>query len=291
MLTGEYAILDGAIGLGLPTTYGQHLSIEENSSGILHWTSLDHSSNSWFEASYSLNPFSLIEASSSEISDRLIQILTEVKRLNPAFLSETKGYNVEAKLTFQKDWGLGSSSTLVNNIANWSGVNPYTLLKATFGGSGYDIACASNNLPIMYKTSESLPIVKEVGFKPTFADQLYFIYLNEKRNSRDAIKHYSNLKLDKQELTNNISEITQKIVISETLKEFEELLILHEKLISRAIGIAPIQERLFSDFIGVVKSLGAWGGDFVLAIGNEETPNYFKEKGYQTIIPYTKMIL
>ncbi len=194
LLTGEYAILDGAIGLGLPTKYGQHLGISENNSGILHWKSLDHNSNSWFEARFNLSPFAVIETTSPEISDRLIQILSEVQLLKPTFLKR-KGYDVEAKLTFPKNWGLGSSSTLVNNIANWGGVDPYALLKTTFNGSGYDIACARHNLPLLYSHNKSLPTVKEVRFKPAFANQLYFIYLNEKQNSRDAIKHYSDLKV------------------------------------------------------------------------------------------------
>ncbi len=57
--------------------------------------------------------------------------------------------------------------------------------------------------------------------------------------------------------------------------EFEELLILHEKLISKAIGISPIQERLFSDYKGVIKSLGAWGGDFVLGYWKRENSALF----------------
>jgi hypothetical protein len=48
---------------------------------------------------------------------------------------------------------------------------------------------------------------------------------------------------------------------------------------------------LFSDFDGAVKSLGAWGGDFVLAISNEDPTTYFKSKGYETIIAYKDMIL
>lgn len=292
LLSGEYAILDGAIGLGLPTKYGQHLSVSENESGILHWTSLDHEDNVWFKANYSLSPLNVIETNNVEISNRLVQILSETKHLNPAFLSEEKGFRVKAKLTFPRDWGLGSSSTLLNNIASWGDVSPYSLLNATFGGSGYDIACANHKLPVVYKVGKSLPIiVKEVVFKPSFTDKLYFVYLNRKQNSRDAIKTYSSLDFDKEELIHKISEITEKLVTSNTLKELERLLLAHELLISKTIGIAPIKERLFPDFKGTIKSLGAWGGDFILATGNEKTPYYFKEKGFDTVVPYSEMIL
>ncbi|WP_281541338.1 GYDIA family GHMP kinase [Maribacter aestuarii] len=291
LLSGEYAILDGALGLGLPTKFGQQLKVEKSDSRALHWVSLDHESKVWFEARYSLSPFKVTETSDPEISNRLIQILAETKRLNPAFLTTNQGYQVAAQLTFPRDWGLGSSSTLLNNIANWGKVNAYRLLSATFGGSGYDIACAQHKLPVLYQISKSLPLVQEVNFKPSFSNELYFVHLNRKQNSRDAIQHYSNLKIDKEELINKISNVTEKLVACSSLNEFEKLLKLHEKLISKAIGLIPIQERLFPDYKGVVKSLGAWGGDFIMVTGDDETPSYFKEKGFSTVIPYAEMIL
>lgn len=291
LLSGEYAILDGAVGLGLPTKFGQNLEVQEGNMGILHWISLDHEYNLWFEARCTLNPFKVIETNDINISKRLVQILAEAKRLNPAFLLDKGGYRIQAQLKFPRDWGLGSSSTLLNNIAQWGKVDAYKLLLATFGGSGYDIACAQYNLPILYQLSKSIPIVKEVNFKPPFANELYFVHLNRKQNSRDAIHHYSNIDFDKGEFTSEISSITEKLLSSASLSEFEELLEHHEKLISEAIGQSPIQERLFPNYNGVIKSLGAWGGDFILATGDKESPNYFKEKGFSMVIPYTEMIL
>jgi hypothetical protein len=52
-----------------------------------------------------------------------------------------------------------------------------------------------------------------------------------------------------------------------------------------------VKEALFPDFKGVLKSLGAWGGDFILAISKENPKDYFASKGYETIIPYSEMIL
>lgn len=45
-----------------------------------------------------------------------------------------------------------------------------------------------------------------------------------------------------------------------------------------------IQEALFEDFKGVIKSLGAWGGDFVLAPSKEDPTNYFNERGYPIVL-------
>jgi len=52
-----------------------------------------------------------------------------------------------------------------------------------------------------------------------------------------------------------------------------------------------VKERLFPDYFGTLKSLGAWGGDFILATGTKETPRYFKNKGFETILTYSEMIL
>ena len=46
-----------------------------------------------------------------------------------------------------------------------------------------------------------------------------------------------------------------------------------------------------SDFDGEIKSLGAWGGDFILATSDENPSTYFKAKGFETILPYSEMIL
>ena len=52
-----------------------------------------------------------------------------------------------------------------------------------------------------------------------------------------------------------------------------------------------IKNVLFPDFNGTIKSLGAWGGDFAMVIASENPTEYFIKKGYNTIIPYDKMIL
>ena len=64
----------------------------------------------------------------------------------------------------------------------------------------------------------------------------------------------------------------------------------HESLLALLLNKTTVQKLYFKDFKGVVKSLGAWGGDFVLASGNDTSVEYFKDKGFQTIIPFEKMI-
>ena len=65
----------------------------------------------------------------------------------------------------------------------------------------------------------------------------------------------------------------------------------HEAIIGGIIKQEPVQKQLFPDYFGDVKSLGAWGGDFVLATGTEDTPSYFKKKGFETVLSYKEMVL
>ncbi|WP_273568147.1 GYDIA family GHMP kinase [Maribacter halichondriae] len=291
LVSGEYAILDGAQGWAVPTKFGQYLRVTKKTSQNLFWKSLDHKGKIWFEGIYKTEPLEEVESSHPDTSKMLLKILSEAQRLNTDFLHSTQGYEIETELTFPKDWGLGSSSTLINTIAEWADVNAFELLAATFGGSGYDIACAQHDHAILYKLKNKRPAVEEIVFNPHFKDRLYFIYLNKKQNSREGIAAYRQRKIDKNALIEQITEITQEMVSSTALDDFNRLLALHEKTLSEVLGIPTVQERLFSDYFGKVKSLGAWGGDFVLATGNENTTDYFMKKGYETIIPYSEMVL
>lgn len=291
LITGEYAVLDGAKAWAIPTKYGQSLTVLKSESKKIEWTSLDEKDKVWFEAIYDFETMTEISSSSSEISKTLLEILSEAQKLNPRFLMNGLGYTIESKLTFQRDWGLGSSSTLVNNIAQWANINPYHLLVSTFGGSGYDIACAQHNAPILYQLAKGSPKVEEVNFNPDFKDQLFFIYLNKKQNSRDAIQKYYGEIIDRKKLSKTISQITSRMITTTSIDDFESLMTRHEYLISDALKTPTIKTKLFSDYPRAIKSLGAWGGDFILAAGDEGSMAYFKQKGYSTIIPYSEMIL
>jgi len=291
LLSGEYAVLDGALSWAVPTKFGQYLEVTAINNNQISWKSIDEKSALWFEATYHLNTLEVIQTTDQETSKTLQNILQQSQKLNPDFLSNSKGAQVKTTLTFPKNWGLGSSSTLINNIAEWASVNPFKLLESTFGGSGYDIACASNNTPILFQIQDNTAEVTAVPNEIPFADHLYFVYLNQKKNSRDAISAYRKADFDKSELVSNITEITRNFVKATTLSEFETLIIKHESSISKALDIPTVKADLFSDFTGEVKSLGGWGGDFVLATGNAETPDYFKSRGYETIIPFRSMIL
>jgi len=296
LLTGEYVVLDGARALAIPTKYGQSLTVEPNTSNSIVWKSFNELENLWFEDEFYIestsNRLKLKAVNYTEVSKRLIQILKSIHELNPEFLSSNQGYTITTHQDFNRLWGLGTSSTLINNLANWAQVDAYKLLEKTFSGSGYDIACAQNNTPITYQLNyRQKPTVEPIAFNPSFKSNLYFVYLNQKQNSRDGISAYKkNAKIDA-DIIDKINEITDAIISCKSLSEFEKLIQLHEEIISTLIKQDTIKSRLFKDFEGSIKSLGAWGGDFVLVTSETDPTSYFSSKGFDVIMPYSEMTL
>jgi mevalonate kinase len=293
LITGEYVVLDGARALALPTKFGQNLIIEESDNNLIHWKSLDYDGSIWFEETI---PFSsIIEKKQNDnlhnIKNTLIEILHEAYKLNSNFITESKGYQIITELTFPKFWGLGTSSTLINNIAQWLEIDAYQLLKNSFGGSGYDLACAQNNTAIIYQLIEDKPVIETIVFHPEFTNKIYFVYLNKKQSSKEAIASYIEKQGSIEKTISIINDITKKVSNATEAKEFAIALQKHEIEMSNVLELSTVQESLFEDFDGVIKSLGAWGGDFVLAISKENPSDYFKERGYTIIVPYSEMIL
>lgn len=293
LITGEYVVLDGARALALPTKFGQNLIIEESENDLIHWKSHDQDGSIWFEETISFS--SIIEKEKfteiHNIKNTIIEILHEAYKLNSDFLTRSKGYIITTELTFPKFWGLGTSSTLINNIAQWLEINAYELLKKSFGGSGYDLACAQNNSAIIYQLIEDKPVIETIVFHPDFSSKIYFVYLNKKQSSKEAITSYLDKQGSIEKTITKINSITKTVVNSTRANEFALALQKHEIEMSNVLELQTVQETLFNDFQGVVKSLGAWGGDFVLAISKENPTEYFKERGYGTVIPYSEMIL
>lgn len=294
LLTGEYVVLDGAKSLAIPTKFGQALVVKHVVSTDrrkLVWESYDERKNCWYTSSFFLDELTLNTPHTDEVSQILTTILSEAKRLNPSFLTGIHDFHVKTMLTFPRNWGLGSSSTLIHNIALWANIDPYALLWNAFSGSGYDIACAKHHTPIVYELINNKPKVTEISFAPSFMDQLYFIHLNQKQNSRAAITKYRQKRGHFINEIKIVNAITSEMISCKSLHDFNLLLSEHEEIIATIIEETPVKKRLFSDYFGEIKSLGAWGGDFILATGNADTPNYFSKKGYTTIIPFKEMIL
>ncbi len=294
LLTGEYVVLDGARALALPTTYGQSLIVQPKNSNTINWKSYNELNDVWYKDEFLLEDNEILKQgqNGNAVSNRLIEILIAAKTLNPHFLNEKEGFDIATHQDFNRLWGLGTSSTLINNIADWAKVDAYKLLNKTFGGSGYDIACAKHNTAITFRLKNNRePLVNSVKFNPSFKNQLYFVYLNQKQNSRDGIASYKKLSKLNNSIIEEINNITDAIIKTETLSGFNALIDSHEAIISKLIQQDTVKSKFFKDFKGSVKSLGAWGGDFVLVTSEAEPSSYFKSKGFDTVIPYSNMVL
>ena len=288
LITAEYAVLDGAKALALPTKLGQSLEVKPIESPEIRWKSFDHNGKLWFETTLQLPSF---EANvTNETAKRLSECFLAIAKLQPGCFVAHNGFEMHSRLEFPQNWGLGSSSTLINNLAQWAKVDAYKLLAATFGGSGYDIACAQHPYPITFqKNLNSSPKVEKAVFNPSFKDQLFFVHQNQKQNSRDAIAHYNTLKTTQSLDFSELNALTDALLVATTLEEFEVLMSKHETIVGNLIQQPPLKTTNFADYPGAIKSLGAWGGDFFLATRTKT--QYFKDKGYNTIVPFGEMAL
>ncbi|EKT4510668.1 GHMP kinase [Flavobacterium psychrophilum] len=292
LITGEYVVLDGAVALALPTKMGQNLIIENGFDKKIVWKSYDFDGSIWFDDTILFSDIRSKKHFENNITKTtLVEILYESFLLNSDFINHSDGYIVSTNLTFPKFWGLGTSSTLINNIASWLQIDAFVLLKNAFGGSGYDIACAQNDLAILYRLEKEKPIIKTINFNPTFKENIYFVYLNKKQNSKNAIANYRKKQGDFANSIAIINEITKAIINTTELEEFAKQIEKQEVLMSKILEMQTIKEVLFPDFDGAITSLGAWGGDFVMAISKNNPIDYFSTKGYDVVLLYDEMIL
>lgn len=275
LLSGEYLVLDGAKALAVPTQKGQHLRVGVNpgSPRKLFWKSYNADGSLWFEATFDKN-LHLLYSSNAEVAERLQNLLLLCVQQNPEFYSDAAYYEAETQLEFDRNWGFGSSSTLIHLLAQWAGVSPYQLAWNSFGGSAYDIACADAKGAILYQLLKGEPHVKAVDFSPPFLADLYLIYLGKKQNSAKEIGRYKDLNFNKADLVNQISTISERMLSAKTMHEFERCVVEHEELMSAVLGVPTLKEQLFANHKGFIKSLGAWGGDFVLS-------NLAPKEGYE----------
>lgn len=292
LLTSEYLVLDGAIALAVPTKFGQNLEVENGNNQQISWKSFDTDTSIWLDEIISFDEITSKKLEQNNpIKTTLIEILHEGFLMNPDFISKSNGYHVTTNLTFPRNWGLGTSSTVINNIAQWLQIDAFRLLKNSFGGSGYDIACAQNDVAILYQLKKGNPMVQPIDFNPSFKENIYFVYLNQKQNSKSAIENYRKHKFNLSDSISKINMLTNEILEAKTITSFISTLEKHEAILSAILETKTIKQQLFPDFDGAIKSLGAWGGDFVMVVSPKNPSDYFKSKGFETILSFNDMIL
>lgn len=294
LLTGEYFVLDGAKALSIPTRFGQHLRVKELSgaSNTLYWIALNNVKQPWLSLAFDKTDLSCINATSPEAAT-LTKILTQARLLNPGFLMDDQDTAVETYLEFPNNWGLGSSSTLVYCISQWAGVDAYTLLQRTMGGSGYDIVNAGSDTPIVYHLEDGGPHWEQVAFAPPFAENLFFAYTGQKQLSTTGIKYYRENAVRIKDCIGWLNRLTESMLQCQSLRKMEQIMQEHEDIIAEELKLPKAKDTLLPDYWGAVKSLGAWGGDFVMLTNDrseEELLKYLHGKDIHVVHRFDKMI-
>lgn len=289
MLTSEYFAMDGALVLAVPTKLGQEFSFEDihDEKSLIFWEAY-HQNKLWLKAVIDYQNWQILETNIPASAEFILKTLKNVQSLSAITFKNNFTYHLKTNLQFPADYGLGSSSTLMTNLAEWAEIDPFYLNKISLGGSGYDIAVAKEKSAVLY---QSVPEIKyeKINFNPSFKDELIFIHLNKKQDSREGINFYKS-KTRSQKKVDEFSDITRNILLCNELEKFSELMLIHEQKISDFLEIPTVKAKFFPDCPVFVKSLGAWGGDFVMSSKFDGFKDYFWGKGFHTIFEWSEII-
>ncbi|PKQ62755.1 hypothetical protein BZG02_11150 [Labilibaculum filiforme] len=292
LLTGEYLVLHGALALAIPLKYGQVLEVFESEETDLEWLAYEKG-KLWLQFTISNQEIEAQTEEGETEKDFVCFLLKMAKLLNPDFLNQTN-LKVRTEFDFDRNWGLGSSSTLINNVAKWANVNPYELHALVSNGSGFDIACANYCKPILFRRDGAHPLIYPVDFPEKFSRQLFFVYLGRKQKSADSVHAFLNGNKCESEKLDQITQLSKDMLSAEDTQEFDRVMKTHELLLAEMLGQKCVKEKLFPDFKGSIKSLGAWGGDFVMVrsdLSLKEIQSYFYRAGFTSVFTWKEMIL
>lgn len=292
LITGEYLILKGAMSLAVPVNFGQSMEIIPSyDEDFFQWFTYQESSLI-FKCCFTPGDLSVTDTSSETMAQYLRNILLTARDIS-RYSDPFRNIKVKTTLDFNIYWGLGSSSSLISNISRWLDIDPFDLLFKVNEGSGYDVACARSEKPLIYKLDKGKPWFRKVDFLPPFHDKLFFIYLGKKQDTLLSVKKFLSKERPMAKEVKRISEISTRILKVNDLSEFDLLLSEHESIIATVTDSKPIKSINFHDFPGTIKSLGAWGGDFILVScreGEEMVIDYFRKKKMKTVFTFKEMV-
>jgi mevalonate kinase len=294
ILAGEYMVLFGARALALPLKLGQWLEVlSEAGEEVLEFTTFVIK-EIWFKARFRTNSLEIIDTNHQSVAEYVQMVLMAARKLNHSFLRSPGKISAIATLDFNIEWGLGSSSTFTSNIAWWADIDPFELNRTISQGSGYDIACARYHTPLFYTFHRLAPVIEPVIFRPNCSEHIWFVYLGNKQSTEESLRtEIPRLHPTASEIK-EISDITTAFANAATVEKLSYLIHRHENMIAGLLGREPVQSRQFSDFKGAVKSLGAWGGDFCMAVSEESisyVKNYFEQKGLTSVLTFNELVV
>ncbi|CAI8309763.1 MAG: Uncharacterised protein [Flavobacteriales bacterium UBA4585] len=88
-----------------------------------------------------------------------------------------------------------------------------------------------------------------------------------------------------QQQIEEINALTSAFINASTIERIETVMREHEQLIGGHLGLLTVSEQLFKGYDGAVKSLGGWGGDFVLVTRYSKNQQWLTENGFKHTLP------
>lgn len=285
LLFGEYLVLKGSLSFSIPLSVGQNLHILPYSGKGILWQCFEFE-KCWLEIYF---------------SEKLeIIYTTDIKKALPVqklllFIRERKhnlgssGLCFKFDLNFNRYYGFGTSATLISLLSQWSGLNPYLLSAQSLDGSGYDIATATAKQPILYSMAQK--VTGSCSLPESVTQQLLFVYRGKKQISASEVASFKN----KQIRSDQIEQMNALIASASRcthISAWEKLMQESEQLIAPILGVPAVKEQQFADYPYAIKSLGAWGGDFIMVAFRDlsEAKNYFMQKQIQSLYTYRELI-
>lgn len=286
MLFGEYLVLKGSKCLAVPLKYNQQAEIKASEAEAQNhkWESFELG-ESWFSAEFDRN-LNAISSTDDEKAEIIQNLLKNISQEKSELFDQALEFSIRSN--FPRKYGFGSSSSLVSLLAQWSQTDPYALLQKSFGGSGYDVACAMAKTPILFEQKTS--VAEEVRLSREITDNLLFIYSGKKQSSKSEIERFDQLKIHNIAVE-EMNHIISSALNSKNITDFENCVEKSESLLEKTIQAKSIRNQLFSNYPFAVKSLGAWGGDFFMASFRSEgsARRYFENQGYPIQFTYEEL--
>lgn len=286
MLFGEFLVLRGSQSLAIPLKLGQTLQVLPFEEGIL-WQCYEVSGNCWLEILFS-KELEILHTSDLEKAALIQKLLFFIKREKEDL--SLSGLHFKFELAFDRHFGFGTSSTLLSLLSQWSGVDAYVLSEQSFQTSGYDIAAATAVKPFVYRVKNKLE--NQSSLPETITNHLLFIFSGGKQSTAKRVAYFNQHTSDSSKSVEQMNQIVASAVRCTDIREWEQLMMESEQLIAPLLDMLPVKEAHFSDYPYAIKSLGAWGGDFIMAgyRNIEEAKDYFQKKQMHPVFTYPELV-
>lgn len=300
LLNGEYTVLVGFEGMALPVKCGQWLdswifNTPPNGADTLYYQALDENEQPWFQLNISLEellPSSEISSEDKSVSDTFLKMLNMVPE---SFFEPGKSIRLVTRLEFNRNSGLGSSSTFVALMSQFFRLNPHEVQAQLFGGSGYDVAIAQVQKPLIFWKNPQGVHFRPWKLSSSLTQQWHIVFWGEKVNSRNssaAVKETLDQLSGDTAYKMQLEKILSLTRDAQDIPTLETSLEIMQMFLSQLLGLETPYQSLQMKPVsqGLCKWLGAWGGDMLLVNKKilQEYPSIFKNK---TVVAWNDWVI